>query len=201
MMRIGTILYLLALPVNALFGWDILTIIAVTGLVVMGYSLLGGIQAVMWTDAIQGIVLIGGAIVCLGYIFFSMPEGPGQVFTIAVENDKFSLGSFGSSLSESTFWVVLIYGIFINLQNYGIDQNYVQRYMASSSEAEAKRSAFWGGMLYVPVSMLFFLIGTALFSYYRYSPIPYPPNCTTSPKATGFFPSSSWRYSPPASQA
>jgi len=117
MMRIGTILYLLALPVNALFGWDILTIIAITGLVVMAYSLLGGIQAVMWTDAIQGIVLIGGALVCLLYIAFSMPEGPGQIVTIALENDKFSLGSFGSSLTESTFWVVLIYGIFINLQN------------------------------------------------------------------------------------
>ena len=188
MMRIGTILYLLALPVNALFGWDILTIIALTGLVVMGYSLLGGIQAVMWTDAIQGIVLIGGAIVCLLYIFFSMPEGPGQVFTIALENDKFSLGSFGSSLSESTFWVVLIYGIFINLQNYGIDQNYVQRYMASRSEAEAKRSAFWGGMLYVPVSMLFFLIGTALFSYYSVFPDSLPVELHDIAKSDRVFP-------------
>ena len=188
LMRIGTILYLLALPVNALFGWDIMMIIAVTGLVVMVYSLLGGIQAVMWTDAIQGIVLIGGALVCLGYIFFAMPEGPGQVFTIAAENDKFSLGSFGTSLSESTFWVVLIYGIFINLQNYGIDQNYVQRYMASSSEAEAKRSALWGGMLYLPVSMLFFLIGTALFAYYRVFPETLPADLHDLAKSDRVFP-------------
>jgi solute:Na+ symporter, SSS family len=187
-MRIGTILYLLALPVNALFGWDIMLIIGVTGLVVMVYSLLGGIQAVMWTDAIQGIVLIGGALVCLGYIFFAMPEGPGQVFTIAAENDKFSLGSFGASLSESTFWVVLIYGIFINLQNYGIDQNYVQRYMASSSEAEAKRSALWGGMLYLPVSMLFFLIGTALFAYYRVFPDTLPAELHDLAKSDRVFP-------------
>jgi solute:Na+ symporter, SSS family len=187
-MRIGTILYLLALPVNALFGWDIMLIIGVTGLVVMVYSLLGGIQAVMWTDAIQGIVLIGGALVCLGYIFFAMPEGPGQVFTIAAENDKFSLGSFGASLSESTFWVVLIYGIFINLQNYGIDQNYVQRYMASSSEAEAKRSALWGGMLYLPVSMLFFLIGTALFAYYRVFPDTLPVELHDLAKSDRVFP-------------
>ncbi|MBU1821150.1 MAG: sodium:solute symporter [Bacteroidetes bacterium] len=188
LMRIGTILYLLALPVNALFGWDIMMIIAVTGLVVMVYSLLGGIQAVMWTDAIQGIVLIGGALVCLGYIFVAMPEGPGQVFTIAAENDKFSLGSFGASLSESTFWVVLIYGIFINLQNYGIDQNYVQRYMASSSEAEAKRSALWGGMLYLPVSMLFFLIGTALFAYYQVFPDTLPADLHDLAKSDRVFP-------------
>ena len=99
-----------------------------------------------------------------------MPEGPGQMFDIAVEHHKFSLGSFGPSLSQSTFWVVLVYGIFINLQNYGIDQNYVQRYMASRSEREAKRSAFFGGMLYVPVSLIFFLIGTALFAYYTAMP-------------------------------
>ena len=165
-MRMGTILYLLALPVNAMFGWDLIVIIVVTGLAVMVYSLLGGIQAVVWTDAIQGIVMISGAAFCLMYIMFSMPEGPTQMFEIAQANQKFSLGSFDSNLSESTFWVVLIYGIFINLQNYGIDQNYIQRYMASKSDEEAKKSAFFGGMLYIPVSLVFFLIGTALFAFY-----------------------------------
>jgi SSS family solute:Na+ symporter len=169
-MRIGTILYLLALPFNALFGWSIITIIILTGITVMIYSLLGGIQAVIWTDAVQGIILIAGALVCVLFIMFSMPEGPGQVFSIALENNKFSLGSLDFNFSESTFWVVLIYGIFINLQNYGIDQNYVQRYMVSKSDYEAKKSAFFGGILYVPVSMLFFFIGTSLFSYYTAQP-------------------------------
>jgi SSS family solute:Na+ symporter len=169
-MRMGTILYLLALPVNAMFGWNIVIIIVVTGLAVMIYSLLGGIQAVVWTDAIQGIVMISGALLCLGYILFSMPEGPGQMVEIASEHNKFSLGSFGLSLKESTFWVVLVYGIFINLNNYGIDQNYVQRYMASKSDREAKRSALFGGLLYIPVSLVFFLIGTSLYSYYTAQP-------------------------------
>ena len=166
LMRVGTILYLLAIALNAVFGWHIGTIIIVTGILVMLYSLLGGIQAVVWTDAIQGLILIAGAIICAGYILFNMPEGPGQLFSIAVENNKFSLGSFNLDLTESTFWVVLIYGIFINLQNYGVDQNYVQRYMASRTDKEAKRSAFFGGMLYIPVSFIFFFIGTALFSFY-----------------------------------
>jgi solute:Na+ symporter, SSS family len=169
-MRIGTILYLLALAFHAMFGWDIVTIIVLTGITVLVYSLLGGIQAVIWTDAIQGIILIAGALLCLFFIFSAMPEGPGQVFRIAMAHNKFSLGSFGVSLSESTFWVVLVYGIFINLQNYGIDQNYVQRYLVSKSEREAKRSALFGGLLYVPVSLLFFLIGTALFAYYTALP-------------------------------
>ncbi len=170
LMRTGAILLLLALPINALFGWNVKTIIIVTGIAVTVYSMLGGIQAVIWTDAIQGIILIAGAIVCAVILTFSMPEGPGQVFRIAADNHKFSLGSFGSSLSDSTFWVILIYGLFINLQNYGIDQNYVQRYMTTSSLKEAKSSALFGSLLYVPVSIVFFYIGTALFAYYTAQP-------------------------------
>lgn len=170
MMRTGAILLLLALPLNALFGWNIKTIIIITGIAVTAYSMLGGIQAVVWTDAVQGIVLIVGALTCAIVLTFSMPEGPAQVFEIASANQKFSLGSFGASISDSTFWVVLIYGLFINLQNYGIDQNFVQRYMTTSSLKKAKSSALFGALLYLPVSLIFFYIGTALFSYYTAQP-------------------------------
>lgn len=170
LMRTGAILLLLALPLNALFGWDIKTIIIVTGIAVTVYSMLGGIQAVIWTDAIQGIILILGAIVCAAVLTFSMPKGPMQVFEIAAASNKFSLGSFGASLSESTFWVIIIYGLFINLQNFGIDQNFVQRYMTTGSVKEAKRSTLFGSLLYLPVSLLFFYIGTALYSYYTAQP-------------------------------
>lgn len=170
LMRTGAILLLLALPLNALFGWDIKTIIIVTGIAVTAYSMLGGIQAVIWTDAIQGIILIAGALVCAAVLTFSMPEGPMQVFEIAAADNKFSLGSFGASLSESTFWVILIYSLFINLQNFGIDQNFVQRYMTTGSVKEAKSSTLFGSLLYLPVSLLFFYIGTALYAYYTAQP-------------------------------
>ena len=170
LMRTGAILLLLALPLNVLFGWNIRTIIILTGVAVTFYSMMGGIRAVVWTDAIQGIVLITGAIVCAIVITVSMPEGPRQVFEIATRDHKFSLGSFGADLSTSTFWVVLVYGLFINLQNYGIDQNFVQRYMATSSDRKAKSSALFGSLLYVPVSFIFFYIGTALYAYYTAQP-------------------------------
>jgi SSS family solute:Na+ symporter len=170
LMRTGAILLLLALPLNLLFGWNIKTIIIVTGIAVTVYSMLGGIQAVIWTDAIQAIILILGAIVCAGILTFSMPEGPAQIFEIASANNKFSLGSFGASLSESTFWVILIYSLFINLQNFGIDQNFVQRYMTTSSLKKAKSSTLFGALLYLPVSLLFFYIGTALYAYYTAQP-------------------------------
>ena len=172
--RIGSIIYLLALPMNILLGWDIRLIIVVTSAAIILYSMLGGIKCVIWTEAIQGFIMIGGALACLGILLFSMPEGPGQAFEIAAANDKFSLGDFGASLGESTFWVCLVYGIFTNLQNYGIDQNYVQRYHTAKSTKEAKFSALFGGYLFIPVSAIFFLIGTALFAYYQVYPTALP---------------------------
>ncbi len=187
-MRVGTILYLLAVALHAVVGWDIATIIIITGVAVTIYSLLGGFEAVVWTDAIQGLCLIGGAVASVVYLLFHMPEGPQQIFYIAQQYDKFSLGSFGNSLTEPTFWVVLIYGFFINLQNYGIDQNYVQRYIASETEQQAKRSAFWGGIIYVPVSMIFIFIGTALFAFYHSGAATLPPSLQQAGMSDRIFP-------------
>lgn len=167
LMRTGTILFLLALSLNVILGWNMVITIIITGLCVMIYAMLGGIQAVIWTDAIQGIILIAGAVICAGVLMFSMPEGASQIFRIAVENQKFSLGSFKPVFTDSSFWVVLIYGIFINLQNFGVDQNYIQRYMTAASNKQAKTSAIYGALMYIPVSMIFLFIGTALFAFYR----------------------------------
>ncbi|HEY8512557.1 MAG TPA: sodium:solute symporter [Cyclobacteriaceae bacterium] len=168
--RCGSILFLLALPLNALLGWDIALTIIGTGLLVMVYSMMGGIQAVVWTDAVQGIILIGGALSCLLILLFSLPEGPTQMFSIGAADHKFSLGSFDFNFTESTFWVILIYGFFINLQNFGIDQNYVQRYITAKSTRDAVFSTWFGSLMYLPVSLLFFLIGTSLYAYYKVYP-------------------------------
>ncbi|MBR4846231.1 MAG: sodium:solute symporter [Bacteroidaceae bacterium] len=183
--RMGSILYLLAVPMNVLMGWDIQTVILITSLAIIIYSMMGGVKAVIWTEAIQGFILIGGALVCLAILLFSMPDGPMQTFEIGLRDHKFNLGSFDWGWSTSTFWVCLIYGIFINLQNYGIDQNYVQRYHAAKSEKEARFSALFGGWLYIPMSAVFFLIGTALYAYYQVYPDQLP---TEGIKADYVFP-------------
>ena len=187
-MRIGTILFLMALVPNLMFGWSIVNVIIFTSVVVMIYSILGGIQAVIWTDAIQAIILIGGAVVCLIIIIFKMPDGVSQIISVGLANDKFSLGSFGLELSKPTFWVVLIYGTFINLQNFGADQNYIQRYMTSKTLVEAQRSAFWGAMLYIPVSLIFLFIGTSLYSLYQSGAVVLPHDLNNLQNADRVFP-------------
>jgi len=180
--RMGTIMYLLALPLNALLGWSIPMIIVITGVGTLLYSMMGGIQAVVWTDAIQGIILIAGTLLCLAVLLFSMPQGVGQAWEIAASAHKFGLGSWSLwDWGSETFWVCFVYGVFINLQNYGIDQNYIQRYMTARTQRDAVRSTLFGSLLYVPVSFLFFLIGTAMFAYYRAQPALLPPEVAARP--------------------
>jgi SSS family solute:Na+ symporter len=76
--RVGAILYLVSLALEPLTGWDVQTIIILTGVMVTVYTMLGGIEAVIWTDVAQSIVLIAGAFLCAGLLLFEMPAGPGQ---------------------------------------------------------------------------------------------------------------------------
>jgi len=164
--RIGVVLYLMALPMQVIFGWNIYAILIVTGVCVTIYSFVGGIVAVIWADAIQALVLMAGALLCLAVMLFDLPGGVVQVFEVGQIYEKFSLGEFSSNLTIATFWVVLLYGMASNLKAFGIDQSYIQRYVSASSDKEARRSIWLGSILYVPVSALFLFIGSTLFVFY-----------------------------------
>ena len=168
--RTGTILYGVSLALAPLTGWTQWWIIVSAGALITLYTMLGGIEAVIWTDVVQSIVLLTGAGAILVLMLTGMPEGPGQVFEIGAAADKFSLGSLDFSFATSTLWVVLLYGLFMNLNNFGIDQSFVQRYHASPDEKQARRSVWLGALLYIPVSLAFFFIGTAAYGYYQTHP-------------------------------
>ena len=169
--RSGMILFLLALLLNTLMGFSIPATIAVVGLATMVYSMMGGLEAVVWTDAVQAIILIAGAIICLVVLGLTMPDGIAAGVGAAFDAGKFSLGSFViSDWSKETFWVTFLYGIFLNLQNFGIDQSYTQRYIAAKTDGEAVKSMFSGAMLYLPVSAVFVAIGTLLWAWVQANP-------------------------------
>lgn len=168
--RMGTILFLIALALKGLTGWDIRVVIIVAGTLITFYTMVGGIEAVIWTDVVQAIILSVGALVSAAVLISGIPGGLGELIRVAGESDKFSLGSFGLDLTTPTFWVVLVYGIVINLQNFGIDQSYIQRYQTARSLADARQSVWVGALTYVPVSALFLFIGTALFVFYGSQP-------------------------------
>jgi SSS family solute:Na+ symporter len=146
------------------------TIIITVGIIIIIYTVLGGIEAVIWTEVVQAVLKTLGAILILLVIIAKMPGGVAQIVDIGQRDGKFSLGSLYPDFTTSTFWVVLLYGFFINLNNFGIDQTFVQRYLTTTSQKEASKSLWLCVKLYMPVSLLFLIIGTCLYAYYQVHP-------------------------------
>ena len=166
--RMGTIFYGIALTLNALTGIDMRLIILVAGLCIILYTVLGGMEAVIWTEVIQAVLKTLGAGMILYLITLQTPLS--AIIERGMQEDKFSLGTFDFDFQTSSFWVILAYGFFINLTNFGIDQNYIQRYHTAKNPRDAAKSIWLCVLYYVPVSFLFFFIGTALYSFYAENP-------------------------------
>jgi len=166
--RMGTIFYGLALTINALSGIEMPLIIMVSGVVIIFYTVLGGMEAVIWTEVIQAILKTLGALLILGLILNQLDIT--EIWAIGQRDEKFSLGTFQPDFTTSSFWVILVYGFFINLTNFGVDQNYIQRYHTAKNTQDAAKSIWLCVMYYVPVSFLFFFIGTSLYAFYDVNP-------------------------------
>jgi len=181
--RIGTILYLTAIAIAPITGGDIKILIILSGAIVIAYTYLGGIKAVIWTDVLQSVVLIGGALICLALMIFQVPGGLPNVIKTGMATNKLALGSWEWDFSQPTVWVVFLYGLFINLQNFGIDQSYVQRYQTAATEKSAVKSVWLGALMYIPISGVFLLLGTCLYVFYLHHPEKVPPGGFPTPDA------------------
>jgi solute:Na+ symporter, SSS family len=168
--RMGTIFFGMALSLQALTGFSMQSIMIVMGLCIIIYTVLGGMEAVIWTEVVQGVIKTLGALLILYLVVKQIPGGFSKVIEIAKADNKFSLGSTSFNFTQPTFWVVLLYGFFINLNNFGMDQNYIQRYHTAASEKQAAKSVWLCVVMYVPVSLLFVIIGTSLYSFYQTQP-------------------------------
>lgn len=164
--RLGSGIYLLALALRQLTGLDMPMLIILSGIVITIYPLFGGTEGVIWTGVVQAIVLVIGAAACLLVLLMNTPGGPTAIVEQGLSAGKFSLGPYDPSFTRQTFWVVLFYGMATNLQNFGIDQSYVQRYITAKSDTAAGRSVWMSALCYIPLSAGFLLIGTALFVFY-----------------------------------
>ncbi|MEN8187443.1 MAG: sodium/solute symporter [Bacteroidota bacterium] len=164
--RIAVILYLSSLLLVSFIDMDIRMLIFLIGVVTIIYTLMGGMEAVIWTDVMQSVVMIGG-ILFAGYLLttevFSKPE---FLIQNAFDVDKFSLGDTSFSLSSRTIWVMIIYGVSENVRNLIADQNYTQKYSSVPTEKKAKRSVWIAMLIYLPLTAIFLYIGTTLFAFY-----------------------------------
>lgn len=168
--RIAIVLFLPSLALNAVTGFSVYWAIVIMGVVTIIYCTSGGIEAVVWGDVIQGFILIIGAFLAFFYMMSGVEGGIGTFWTSAMDNDKFRTFDFRFDFTQPVFWVVLIGGLANTLISYTSDQSVVQRYMTTKDEKATARSIWLNGFLSIPVSLLFFLLGTGLYAFYISNP-------------------------------
>lgn len=164
--RTAVILYLSSLLLSSFIAVDIRLLILAIGIVTIIYTLMGGMEAVIWTDVMQSVIMIGGIIFVAVVLTKEVFARPDFLIQNAFDAGKFSLGESTLSLSSRTIWVMIIYGVSENVRNLIADQNYTQKYCSVPDEKQAKRSVWIAMLIYLPLTALFLYIGTTLFAFY-----------------------------------
>lgn len=182
--RVAVVTLLPAIALGAVTDIPIWAAILLCGGATIIYCFFGGVDAVIWCDFVQGLILLGGAIVVLVALIIGS-GGPTEFATVAWEADKFRTWDFRFLFGEPVFWVVLIMGLVSNLNSYTADQCVVQRYITTPDEKAAARSIWFNGILSVISSVIFYLIGTALYTHYVKHPELMD---VTMPKSDSIFP-------------
>ncbi|MBP5257444.1 MAG: sodium:solute symporter [Prevotella sp.] len=185
--KAGTVFFLVSMALATFLDVNIYAIVLVLGVTIILLTLMGGMEAIVWMDVIQGFMLIGGGLICVLLLLFLPDGGPATVFSIASEYNKIDFGPYDWSLTELTFIVMVLNGIFYALQKYCTDQTIVQRYLAAKNDREAKKAAYIGVFMSVPVWALFMFIGTCLFAFYHAQGAPVLPEGIKADEVFPFF--------------
>ncbi len=168
--RVAIVTLLPALALNAMTGVSIDGCILVCGAATIVYCAFGGFEAVVWSDFVQGIVLVTGAIAIFVALIMGTDGGLAGAWASAFANGKTTLLDLRLVATEPVLWVVVVLAIIENLSTYTSDQCVIQRYMSVKDEKAAARSIWFNGIFTVFVCAVFFSIGTALWTYYRSHP-------------------------------
>lgn len=161
----GLRLFLTAMLLQQFTGWSMPMSIVVMGIVTVIYTYFGGMEAVIWTDLIQFLVYIAGAVIALALIFYLLPGGWNEFVQIGNEAGKFRLFDFTKPRTNAlNFFTGLIGGAFFTMASHGADQLMVQRYLCSPKLGDARRALIASGVVILLQFLLFLTIGVGLFA-------------------------------------
>jgi SSS family solute:Na+ symporter len=179
--RTSTITYLLSVLLSSLTGLATPMCIALAAGITAVYTVKGGFEAVVWTDVMQTIVLMMGAVACIGVIAYALPGGLGQVISEALAAGKLSFQDLnpktgllepirlGFSLSEKTAMMLILVGAAQYISGQ-LDQDSVQRWCSARSPREARKSMVVLACGAMPIWATFMFLGTCLWVYFRHFP-------------------------------
>lgn len=167
----GVRLFATALVLQAMLplslGAAVLGILAVTLL----YTLRGGLRAVIWNDALQLAVYVGGAALALVVLIGRVPGGLVATLADLGAPDKLQFLALGWDWTNPyTFWSGLAGGAVLTMATHGTDQMFVQRLLACADLRAAQRAVITSGLLVFAQMALFLVIGAYLFAFYGLNP-------------------------------
>lgn len=172
--RIAIVLYLPALALAAVSDIGVIPAILVIGVLCLIYTVMGGITAVVWTDAIQAIVLMCGATLCCVLAAIRADGGIAGVARVAMDDDKLLQSLQWDSINvdngTASVWVIFVAFLFNALVPYTSGQDVVQRYVTTKDLPTARRSLWLTMWMSVFGSLIFFLMGTAIYAFYKSHP-------------------------------
>lgn len=163
--RSAIVTYLPAVALSAVVGVDVNWAIALVTVVTVFYCTIGGVEAVVWSDFVQSLILIFGTAIMFAFMVFGTDGGISGFISKGLEAGKFRIFDFALDWTQPCFWVVLVGGIVANLASYTSDQCVVQRYMTTKDEVGAAKSIMFNGVLSFLNSFVFFLLGVALYTF------------------------------------
>ncbi|MEK6286692.1 MAG: sodium:solute symporter [Acidobacteriota bacterium] len=170
----GVRIYATAIPLAVVTGWADWKSILAIGVVMIVFTYLGGITAVIWLEVIQLFIYILGAVVAGFILLDRIPGGFNEVMAVGSAAGKFQLFDFSLDLARSyTFWAGVIGGAFLTTSTHGTDQYMVQRYLCSKNARQASAALLTSGAVVFAQFVMFLMIGVMLFVFYsQYAGLP-----------------------------
>lgn len=168
--RLAIVLYLPALALSAVSGFNLYLCITLMGVLTTIYTMEGGIQAVVWTDVVQVFVLLGGALAALVFLVNGVDGGMSEILAAGQAAGKFHIFNLSWDATTTSVWVMIVGNLATHLIPYTTDQAVVQKYLTTRDEREAARGIRMNAVLTIPTALIFFSAGTALYVFYKGHP-------------------------------
>jgi len=171
----GVIVSAPAVILSIVLGWNLEITVLAIGLPTIIYTMIGGVQAVTWTDVKQMVLIFVGMGAVVVVILSRLPDevSLGGALSLAGATGHLDMLDFDFSLDQTyTFWSGLLGGLFLMLSYFGCDQSQVQRFLTAKSVSEGRTSLLMSAILKIPLQFGILLIGVLVFVFFHFYSAP-----------------------------
>lgn len=173
--RMSIIMYLPSMVIANLTGINVNILIIVMGIIAIIYSYTGGLKSVLWTDFIQGSVLLIGVTFALFYLIHGIDGGFGAIVNAFTAESKFLTADqpiFDINILKDSVFLLIVGAGFNTLSSYVSSQDIVQRFTTTTDTKKLNKMMLTNGALSIFIATVFYLIGTGLYVFYQQNALP-----------------------------